>query len=190
MAGKRRPPPITEDDARLWTHVTRGAKPIGDAPIPEIAADPPEPESPDAPAFDPPGPRLPPPKPVVKRGPRRQSELTHGGTAGIDKRTAERFKKGEMEIEARIDLHGLTREAAYNTLLGFMRGCAARRLRVVLVVTGKGRRSEGEAILRNEVPRWLNEAELRPLILSFSYAQPRHGGEGALYVFLKRERPE
>lgn len=188
MAGKRRrPPPITADDARLWAEVTRRAKPIGDAPLPEIAADPPPPPEDEPPAFDPPPPRLLPLRPSAGTV-RRHAILTHGSTAGIDKRTADRFKRGEMDIQARLDLHGLTREAAHEALHDFMRESFERGRRCVIVVTGKGRRSGGEGILRSEVPRWLNEAQLRPLILSFSYAQPRDGGEGALYVFLRRER--
>lgn len=187
MASRRRPPPITAEDARLWAHATRDAKPIGDAPLPDIAADPLAPPE-DAPeAFDPPPPRLPPMRPATGTV-RRHAILTHGSTADIDKRTAERFKRGEMEIQGRLDLHGLTREAAHGALQGFMRESFERGRRCIIVVTGKGRRSGGEGILRSEVPRWLNETQLRPLILSFSYAQPRDGGEGALYVFLRRER--
>lgn len=185
MAGKRRPPRISADDAHLWAEVTRHAKPIGDRPLPEIAADPAAADEP--PAFDPPGPRLVPERPVA-RTVRRHAILSHGSTAGIDKRTAERFKKGEMPIEARLDLHGLTREAAHKALNDFLPACFARGRRCVVIVTGKGLRSGGEGILRAEVPRWFNEPHLRPLILSFSYAQPRDGGEGALYVFLRRDR--
>ncbi|SBW08775.1 Smr protein/MutS2-like protein [uncultured Alphaproteobacteria bacterium] len=185
--GRKRPPPITAEDARLWAQVTRDAKPLGDAPRPEIAADPPRPPDDEPPGFDLPGPRLPAMRPAPGAV-RRHAILTHGSTANIDKRTAERFKKGEMQIEARLDLHGLTREAAHDALQDFMRDSFERGRRCVIVVTGKGRRSDGVGILRSEVPRWLNEAQLRPLILSFAYAQPRDGGEGALYVFLRRER--
>jgi len=187
---RRRKPLISREDAELWARLTSQVKPLADTPpviVPEAEEIPPEPEPPALPQL--PGPRLPRPKPGAGKAERKHAALTHGSTAGVDKRTAERFKKGDMDIEARIDLHGLTREAAHTALTRFLREAAERRRRMVLVITGKGRQSEeGEGILRTEVPRWLNEPNLRPLVLSFSYAQPRHGGEGALYVFLKRER--
>lgn len=195
MAGdppkRRRRPLISAADVRLWAQVVRDAKPLPETPPvtppPEDAA--PQAETPEP--FDPPGPRLLPLREAPPAKARRHGALSHGSTAGIDKRTAERFLKGEMEIQARLDLHGLTREAAHEALHRFLADCTARRRRFVLIVTGKGRRAEGgEGILRGEVPRWLNEPALRPLILGFSYAKPKDGGEGALYVFLKRERNE
>ncbi len=186
MTPRRRRPPITADDAALWARVTSRVKPLSETPPPPLEADP-EPETPP----EPPGPRLPPRKrETASKTAKPLQPLTHGSTAGVDKRTAERFRKGSMEIEARIDLHGLTREAAHGTLTRFLRDSAARGRRMVLVITGKGLRAEGDGVLKSEVPRWLNEASLRPLLLSFTYAQPRDGGEGALYVFLKRDRGE
>ncbi|WP_337996403.1 Smr/MutS family protein [Oleispirillum naphthae] len=187
---RRRKPLISREDAELWARLTSRVKPLAETPpvvVPEAEEPLPEPDPAAPPQL--PGPRLPRPEPGAAKRERKAPALTHGSTAGVDKRTAERFKKGDMEIEARIDLHGLTREAAHIALTRFIQGSAAARRRMVLVITGKGRQSgEGEGILRAEVPRWLNEPALRPLVLSFSYAQPRHGGEGALYVFLKRER--
>jgi len=187
---RRRKPLISREDAELWARLTSRVKPLAETPpvvVPEAEEPPPE-DDPPAP-LQLPGPRLPRPKPGATKGERKAPALTHGSTAGVDKRTAERFIKGDMDIEARLDLHGLTREAAHTALTRFIRDAADRRRRMVLVITGKGRQSEeGAGILKAEVPRWLNEPGLRPLVLSFSYAQPRHGGEGALYVFLKRER--
>jgi len=187
-APRRRRSLISREDAELWARLTSRVTPLPETP-PVVVPDAEEiPEAPEPPAPPPlPGPRLPSPRQV--RAKRAQAPLTHGSTAGVDKRTAERFKKGDMEIEARLDLHGLTREAAHTALTRFILGSAEAHRRMVLVITGKGRQSEdGAGILKTEVPRWLNEPGLRGLILSFSYAQPRHGGEGALYVFLKRER--
>ena len=92
-----------------------------------------------------------------------------------------------MAIDASLDLHGLTQEVAHAALIRFVNGSAQLGRRCLLVVTGKGNR-EGAGILRTQVPRWLNEPALRSLILAFAYAQPKHGGEGALYVLLKRQR--
>ncbi len=182
---RKRRPPITADDAALWARVTSRVKPLAETP-PPLEPDP-EPDTPVPP--EPPGPRLPPRKrDTAAKTAKPFAPLVHGSTAGVDKRTAERFRKGTMEIEARLDLHGLTREAAYGALSRFIRDGAARGRRMVLVITGKGLRADGDGVLKAEVPRWLNEAGLRPLILSFTYAQTRDGGEGALYVFLKRDR--
>ena len=109
--------------------------------------------------------------------------LSHGVTAGLDKRTAQRLKKGRLPIEARLDLHGHSQEQAFRALHGFIDGQWAAGRRCVLVVTGKGK-----GVLKDAVPRWLNEPLLRMKILSFTYAQRQDGGEGALYILLKRAR--
>jgi DNA-nicking Smr family endonuclease len=113
--------------------------------------------------------------------------LDHRRSPGLDKSTAGRFAKGMMDIEATIDLHGLTQPVAHAALSRFITGSADIGRRCLLVITGKGNR-EGSGILRAEVPRWLNEPGLRGQILAFTYAQPKHGGGGALYVLLKRRR--
>jgi DNA-nicking Smr family endonuclease len=107
----------------------------------------------------------------------------------MDRRQAERFKRGKMSIEGRLDLHGMTRAAAHGALRRFLLGAAAADKRCVLVITGKGRASPQGGVLREEVPRWLNEPGLRDKVLSFDYSQQSDGGTGALYVLLKRRRP-
>lgn len=114
--------------------------------------------------------------------------LQHGASPGVDRRTADRFRRGKMGIDGRIDLHGMTQEQAHGALHSFIESRYASGARCVLVITGKGARGEG--ILRRVVPRWLNDARLRPLILSFSHAQIPDGGEGALYVLLRRQRED
>jgi len=120
----------------------------------------------------------------------KHHELSHGTTVGVDKRTAQRLKKGTLTIEGRLDLHGMTRDAARHALQRFISFSVSEHRRMVLIITGKGRLSAGQGVLKTEVPRWLNEPNIRPYILSFTYAQQRHGGEGALYVYLKRDRNE
>jgi DNA-nicking Smr family endonuclease len=119
-------------------------------------------------------------------------ELAPDAAPGLDRRSAERLKRGQLPIEARLDLHGLTQEEAHSALLGFLASAEARGLRCVLVITGKGFRKLGETgglgILKSAVPRWLNEAPNRARVLAFSAAQPQHGGGGALYVLLRRRR--
>ncbi|HEY1720079.1 MAG TPA: Smr/MutS family protein [Magnetospirillaceae bacterium] len=113
--------------------------------------------------------------------------LAPGPTPGVDRRTHDRFKKGEMVIDAKLDLHGMTQDAAHDALLRFVERGANAGYRCILVVTGKGLR-EGSGVLRTMVPRWLNEASLRPYLLAINRARPQHGGDGALYVLLKRKR--
>jgi len=168
------------DEAELFRASLRDAKPLRrrkEKPREEPAAPPPSPPPP--PKRDAPRPPLSPATPLPP--------LAHGSAPGLDKRTHERFRKGEMEIDATLDLHGMTQDAAHAVLLRFVGRAAESGLRCVLIVTGKGGR-EGTGILRAQVPRWLNEAALRPYLLAIHRARPRHGGEGALYVLLKRKR--
>jgi len=110
--------------------------------------------------------------------------------AGVDKRTLGRLKKGKMSIDARVDLHGHTRESAYRILCNFIEGAYDRQNRCVLVITGKGLRGAdgGEGVLKQAVPGWLSGGKLKPMIVSWQLAQPRDGGSGALYVLIKRRR--
>jgi len=114
--------------------------------------------------------------------------LRHGDGTGIDRRTHDRFRRGRMAIEGRLDLHGMTRERAHAALNAFLYRAHERSARCVLVVTGKGTGRDGGGVLRREVPHWLNQAGLRTLVLGIAHAQPRDGGDGALYVLLKRRR--
>lgn len=137
--------------------------------------------------------RKPPETPPAPPPPVRLPEIAHGDVAGVDKRTAQRMRRGQLAIEARIDLHGMTEADAHGALSAFLSGAQAAGRRCVLVVTGKGARGgegdgRGTGVLRRNVPRWLNQAPNRARVLAFSHAQPRDGGEGALYVLLKRRR--
>ncbi len=109
-------------------------------------------------------------------------------TAGVDKRTADRLKRGRLGIDARIDLHGMTRHAAQDALLGFIDRAHARAQRCVLVITGKGSRGGEAGVLRSEVPRWLNLPHVRKKVVAVTQAQQRDGGSGAYYVLLRRQR--
>ena len=114
--------------------------------------------------------------------------LSHGEAAGLDRRTLDRLRRGQMPVEAEIDLHGHTQDAAHRALTGFILGQAASGRRCLRVITGKGFLREGRGVLKEAVPRWLNEAPLRELVLAFSHARRDDGGEGALYVLLRRKR--
>jgi len=114
------------------------------------------------------------------------SDLDRHRPVDIDRRSWQRLKRGEITIDGRIDLHGLTQAQAHERLNGFIVAMQARGCRTVLVITGLGR--SGDGILRHMVPRWLNEPDNRQRIVTFTQAQLKHGGAGALYVLLKRLR--
>ena len=115
-----------------------------------------------------------------------EPELRHGEAPGLDKRTRTRLRRGQVDIEATIDLHGLTRTEAHRALNAFLEGSQNAGRRSVLVITGKG--SRGEGVLRDSVPHWLNAEPNRRMIRAFSHAAPKDGGQGALYVLLKRRK--
>ena len=91
-----------------------------------------------------------------------------------------RLRRGRGEPEGRLDLHGLTHDSAYRALLRFLMGAQGEGKRLVLVITGKG------GVLRNYLPLWLGQEELKPLIGGVSQAHATHGGSGAFYVALRR----
>lgn len=116
-------------------------------------------------------------------------ELRHDSQPGIDKSSARKLKKGRHDIEGRIDLHGMTSAQAHRALDGFIEASHRAGKRCVLVITGKGLKPDGSVgVIRSAVPRWLNLEPNRGRLLAFHYATPRDGGEGALYVMLKRKR--
>jgi DNA-nicking Smr family endonuclease len=173
---------LSPEDLKIWRYVTRSVAPLPDTPRHPV-------DDPVDEMFDEPAPRAKPaPPPAVRPAPRAiPAPLALGATADIDKRTAQRFTRGEMAIDGRIDLHGLTLDQAHSALSSFIRGASARGARCVVVVTGKGK-DQSVGKIRREVPLWLNQGGLRSLILAISEARPRQGGAGALYVLLKRKR--
>jgi len=104
--------------------------------------------------------------------------------AGVDRATADKVKRGRYPVAGRLDLHGMTQIEAHRALAGFVSGARAAGKRCVLVITGHGRISGG--VLKTSVPRWLTEPELRRHILAIAPAQPQHGGDGALYLLLRK----
>ncbi|MGE0259715.1 MAG: Smr/MutS family protein [Alphaproteobacteria bacterium] len=120
----------------------------------------------------------------IKPLPQQHRQPSLDAFAGLDRRSAERLRRGRFPIEARLDLHGMTQAEAHRALAGFVSGSRAIGRRVVLVITGHGRISGG--ILKSAVPRWLNEPELRRHMLAMTRAQPCDGGAGALYLLLRK----
>ena len=160
----------SREERSLWRAATRDVMPHSGAATPTEPA--PAPETPrvararGAPAT--------PPKPPAPLAP--------DAAPGLDRRSAERLKRGQLPLEARLDLHGMTQEKAHGALAAFIERSAARGLRAVLVITGKS------GVLKGTVPRWLNEPAIRPRLLAFTPAQPKDGGGGALYLLLRRKR--
>jgi DNA-nicking Smr family endonuclease len=118
--------------------------------------------------------------------------------ANFDRRAVRQIASGKVSIDARLDLHGMRQRDAHARLRAFLLDAQARGCRTVLVITGKGgestqqdhlARAMGEVprgVLRRGVPQWLEEPDLRAIVLSYTSASVRHGGEGALYVQLRK----
>lgn len=124
------------------------------------------------------------PEPVVLPSlPVKVPRLRRAG-GGLDGSTKRKLEKGEITPSAKLDLHGMTESAAHGALLTFLHTAHSRGDRLVLVVTGKG--EMGRGVLRQMVPRWLEEAPMAVVIAEKRWAHKRHGGEGALYVYLKK----
>ena len=120
--------------------------------------------------------------------------------SGVDGHTNEKLRRGELSPDSKLDLHGLTEAVAHRVLTAHLHGAHLRGDRLVLVITGKGARTKPDApfdleldarargVLARVVPRWLGEPQFARLIASTRGAHRRHGGEGALYVYLRKNR--
>ncbi|MEX0695309.1 MAG: Smr/MutS family protein [Rhodospirillales bacterium] len=192
MAGPKRPRrrSLSAEERALWDHVAQSIRRIKpdqqeslvaetedtiDAPVPKTAAR--KKYRTVAAPVEPVRKPLPPPL------------LAHGDVAGLDKRTAQRLKRGRLGIEDRLDLHGHTQAAAHRTLERFLQDAFINNKRTVLVITGKGDAIAGKpGILKQAVPDWFNEMPMRQWVAGFSYAAAKDGGEGALYVRIRRRK--
>jgi DNA-nicking Smr family endonuclease len=188
---------LTSDEADLWQQVTRTTQPV--AGKSRVKADAAREPSLAAPAAAPRAVRLSAakpqsPEPVSPETPRARKPPP---IAEFDRRKVRHIASGRTGIDARLDLHGARQRDARQQLRAFLLSAHAKGLRTVLVITGKGSdvpddplgRALGEparGVLRRSVPQWLDEPDLRALIISFTTAGVRHGGEGALYIRLRR----
>jgi DNA-nicking Smr family endonuclease len=181
----RRKRGLSAEEHALWESVAkqvkplrkrqRAAKPPAASPEVEASAAPktvasPKPPAP-APIISPPRPEPPPLAPIGRR------ERSH-------------LSRGRKEIDARLDLHGMTQTRAHRALFGFLQRAHHDGLTFVLIITGKGKMgSESErGVLRRQVPLWLSLPEFRTLVVGFEEAGIGHGGEGALYVRVRKSR--
>jgi DNA-nicking Smr family endonuclease len=177
----RRSRHVTPEELALWHHVVRDTAPLH-AEASVVAATVPPPAAPAPSATKPPpaasaAPPPPPRHPASRR-------LDPRGPVDLDRRSWLKLRRGNYPIDARIDLHGLTQAEAHDRLGTFLAAAQVRGNRCVLVITGRGVRHGGT--LRAMTPRWLEEAPNRARVLSYAQAQVHHGGEGALYILLRR----
>lgn len=206
MSGRKRKRSVTDDEARLFAHAMRDARPLQKSHSvhrhPSLktrhgASD----EKTFRGLLNSPHPEA---QRVEQQQPKKAPPLRPEGRSaltGMDGKNALRFSRGKMEIEGTLDLHGRTREEAHRALRHFITARQAAGKRCVLVITGKGRTArpddlhdhghrftmpERSGILHRLVPQWLSEPELALHVVAFHPAQPKHGGDGALYVYLRR----
>ncbi len=189
-----------EDDHHIWQHAAATIEPLkrGKARVhptadvvkagalkPKLAAEPEKAtaKSRSAPAH----PEISLPKVLPAKAP----EL-----ATFDRNSGRKMRGGRVDIEARVDLHGMRQDEAHIALRRFLLSCQSRGLRFVLVITGKGKtvgastaqfgdNDRERGVLKRNVPRWLDEPDLRAIVVSFTTAAIQHGGEGAIYVHLR-----
>lgn len=178
---------LTGDEKALWSSATNDVRPLRSqaARAPEEA-----PRHGRHRVVESPGHshREPPALPTNGHAARPLPDLTAGETIGIDRRRMERLKRGRLEIDGVVDLHGLTQEAAHRRIERYVHDSVAAGRRCILVITGKGAVSQGGGVLRRRLVEWLNQPSCRPYVVAFVQAQPNHGGSGAFYVLLKRLR--
>ncbi|MCM2344545.1 MAG: Smr/MutS family protein [Alphaproteobacteria bacterium] len=162
----------TEDSESLWVEVTRGVTPLHKNTVASVPV---------------------PAKTPRSRALRESAETVPAATRSqgveLDRRTAQKLRRGRYPIDRQLDLHGLTQSAAHKKLLETVGALYQQGGRCLLVITGKGKGAgSGTGILRQRVPEWLAHPALRSVVLRLEEAQPEHGGSGALYVLLRRNR--
>jgi DNA-nicking Smr family endonuclease len=171
---------LSAHEQKLWSDVTRSVAPLRRQPLPS------DPEPPTAPGKS---------KPKPSRAPAGSAPPAARPTVPLeafDRRLKQRLARGTEAIDVRVDLHGKTQSEAYAALSSFLRKAQRDGAKFVLVITGKGgsaREDGGErGVLKRQVPQWLGLPEFRRYVLGFEDAHHRHGGAGALYLRIRRQR--
>jgi DNA-nicking Smr family endonuclease len=176
---------LSEEERTLWESVARQVKPLRKkaraAKLPASGA------SVDTPPVTRP---FAPPRPLAVAQPPTPAKPQMPPLAPLGRRERAKLSRGRSEIDARLDLHGMTQLRAHRALLSFLQRAHHDGLTFVLVITGKGKvGAESErGVLRRQVPQWLSLPEFRALVVGFEEAHIGHGGEGALYVRVRRVR--
>ena len=172
---------LSDEEQALWSGFSRSIKPLRPLRESRKSVSPAEKPAPRPVKAANAEPVAPPPKKPLPLAP-------------LDRRLKQRVARGREPIDARIDLHGMTQSEAHRRLFSFLQRAQADGARIVLVVTGKGGRSrDGEpsvepGVLKRQVPNWLSLPEFRSFVLAFEDAHVGHGGQGALYVRVRRAR--
>ncbi|HXN69400.1 MAG TPA: Smr/MutS family protein [Bradyrhizobium sp.] len=177
----RRKRALTEEEHALWESVAKQIKPLRKRPrAAKIEATSTPAEAPAKPAAS--------PKPLaaILRAPKPGPPLL----TPLGRRERSQLSRGRKEIDARLDLHGMTQTRAHRALSDFLQRAHSDGLTFVLIITGKGKigAESGRGVLRRQVPQWLGLPEFRSLVIGFEEAHIGHGGEGALYVRIRRAK--
>jgi len=176
---------LSEDERALWDLVAKQVKPLKKHRAAKLQAMPRQDASPKAsPMVKHPTP----PRPIAPTPAPRLSKPSMPPLAPLGRRERTKLSRGRNAIEARLDLHGMTQVRAHRALSGFLQRAHHDGLTFVLVITGKGRTGGESGVLRRQVPEWLSLPEFRAFIVGFEEAHIGHGGEGALYVRIRRAR--
>lgn len=181
---KPRPAARTGEDAALWDHVARSVTPLKGAARAKLKGDETPAKKTAAPKGKPAATRmqpLPPPLPAKNKPPAPPA-------AGFDRSTQTKLARGQLPLDGRIDLHGMTQTQAHAALARFIATARRREWRTLLVITGKGRVSEGGGVLRRLLPLWLQEEPFRAHVLALTPAQQKDGGNGAFYLRLRKAK--
>jgi DNA-nicking Smr family endonuclease len=167
---------LSDGERILWREITRSIAPLRPL-IPEDIETAADVKAPSVPIASPPRSARPQP-------PRPKSEAPPA-LGALGRRAKQRVARGRDPIDGRLDLHGLTQPEAHDALLRFLHTAQTRGAKLVMVITGKGRGGEG-GVLKRQVPLWLALPEFRVMVVGFEDAHQRHGGEGALYLRLRK----
>ena len=168
---------LSDGERILWREITRSIAPLRPAAEDKI-------EAPGE--LKVPAPIIAPPRLTKPQTPRPKPEAPPALTP-LGRRAKQRVARGHDPIDGRLDLHGLTQAEAHDALLRFLHMAQTRDARLVMVITGKGRGGEG-GVLKRQVPMWLALPEFRAIVVGFEEAHQRHGGEGALYLRVRKNR--
>lgn len=175
---------LSQEDRELWDLVAKQVKPLRKTRAAKLHAAPRAEPLPPVPGGKP----APPARPVAAAPAPRVARPSVPPLAPLGKRERTKLSRGRSEIEARLDLHGMTQTRAHRALSGFLQRAHHDGLTFVLVITGKGRSGGESGVLRRQVPEWLSLPEFRAFVVGFEEAGLGHGGEGALYVRIRRAR--
>lgn len=175
---------LSEEERELWDLVAKHVKPLRKRRVAKAQAAPRAESSPTVPAARPGSP----PRPIAATPAPRVTKPSVPPLAPLGKRERTKLSRGRSEIEARLDLHGMTQTRAHRALTGFLHRAHEDGMTFVLVITGKGRSGGESGVLRRQVPEWLSLPEFRAFVVGFEQAAIGHGGEGALYVRIRRAR--